>query len=83
MTKRINALVAKKNKATDQLANAILAEMDRVARRHKLTCVRCSRYVRGRCHVYVREMDELEEMYVGEVSRDGIKSEWTSKHGWR
>lgn len=87
MSKAIRALIQRKKAIEGQLESAILDEMERVAKRKKLTRVAFltfrNIYWRGTGNeVAVPELDKLEKLYCTVIHSGGLQALWTSEKGW-
>lgn len=90
MTKTLKALQKKVEMAKDQLEKAIFAEMDRVARKYKLSKMEFLAYG---THLYRNdkkiddvdvqtEIVDLERLYMDFVHDAGFGAIWKSDEGW-
>lgn len=81
---RIRGLITAVENAKDAVLQAVMAEMDKAARRLKITkmdVVGTTTLYRGKREVENREIAAIESLYL-EVHPGGFMGFWTAKGGW-
>ena len=83
--KKFDKLIADLENAQEALEKAILDEMDRVARRHKLDKMVFGMYTaleRNGKEVELKRIEELDLMYGEYVHPNGFQAIWKKEKGW-
>lgn len=82
---RIRSLIDAVETAQDAVLVAVMDELDKAARRLKITrmdFVTTSTFYRGKHEVENRELAAIESLYL-EVAPCGFMGFWTAKEGWK